>query len=285
MKKYHLTTVLLIFTVFIFPTILKSQCVSDTNNVYTFIYQNAKYEIVKENKNWINASACAVERGAMLAEINSQEEQDSIFFHVNNAGITAANTVAPDGGGASYIWIGGNDLGVEGQWVWNGDNDNTSVQFWQGTTSGSAVDHLYNNWGNEPDDWNGQDGLGLAFTNWPLGVAGQWNDVDHTNQLYYIIEYEPDLSGIDDPSKLDKGFSIYPNPASDKLRISINDILIRGNNNTLRIYNIAGKVVKTEAVSNTELDIDISNLDGGVYMIILETSDYKSAPVKLLKKK
>ena len=173
----------------------QAQCVGDEANVYTFNYNTTRYAIVKENLNWVDAAACAVERNGFLCHIDTQEEQDTIFYHVNNCGIVGANTVAPDGGGASYLWIGGNDLAVEGDWMWDGDNTGTSTQFWQGTSSGSPVGGLYNNWGNEPDDFDGQDAGAIALTEWPvgsgfLGVASQWNDVDDKNSLFYIIEYD-----------------------------------------------------------------------------------------------
>jgi len=282
MKKLYLINILLVLAIILSSPNGKSQCVSDTNNIYTFTYNNAKYEIVKEKKNWVSASACAVERGGILAEINSQVEQDSVFFHVNNAGIVAANTVAPDGGGASYLWLGGNDRGVEGKWVWNGDNDATSVQFWQGTRAGSAVGGLYNNWGNEPDDWNGQDGLGLAFTNWPLGTAGQWNDVKDTNQLYYIIEYEQDLSGIDESEINENSFSIFPNPASGQVTFVVSSIKYTGDNSTISIFNSLGKLVKKLNVLSTKFQIDISGLEKGLYFLKLENEDYKSQTSKLI---
>lgn len=172
-----------------------AQCL-DTNNVYTFDYNGSTYELVRENKTWIEAAACAVQRGGYLAEINDAAEQGVVYNEIMmNGGVTASNTVAPDGGNASYIWIGGTDRGTEGEWLWDGNNDGIGPQFWQGTTSGNPVGGLYNNWGNEPDDWNGQDGLGLAITDWPLGVSGQWNDVDDANTLYYLIEY-PNTTGL-----------------------------------------------------------------------------------------
>lgn len=114
-----------------------------------------------------------------------------IFNALNNASITNSNTVAPDGGGAAYVWIGGNDLTTEGNWVWDGNNDGKGIQFWLGDTSGNPVNNLYNNWGKEPDNYlNSQDALGLALTNWPLGSAGQWNDIDDSNKLYFVIEFD-----------------------------------------------------------------------------------------------
>jgi len=170
-----------------------------SSNVHAFTYSGNNYEVIKENKSWVNAAACAVERGGFLVEINNQAEQDAVFNELqNNAAITVSNTVAPDGGGASYAWIGANDLASEGVWVWNGDNDASSTQYWQGGPAafgGVPVGGLYNNWGSEPDNsGNNQDAAAIGLTQWPvnsgsLGSAGQWNDVDHTNGLYSVIEY------------------------------------------------------------------------------------------------
>lgn len=187
MKNLLLSALIMLF---FFATFIYSQNCADSANIYSFEYDGKTYEIVKENKSWVDAVSCAVERGGYLAEINSQEEQDSLYFHLQNAEIVVTNTVAPDGGGASYVWIGGNDITTEGKWIWDGENDGEGSQFWQGTTSGNSVDGLYNNWGNEPDNWENQDGLGLAITDWPLGIAGQWNDVDDSNSLYFIIEID-----------------------------------------------------------------------------------------------
>lgn len=172
------------------------ECV-DASNIYSFTYNNKTYEIVKETKNWQQAAACAAERGGYLAEINDSAENSALFNQLsNNAGINISSTTASDGGGASYVWIGGNDIFTEGNWIWDGDNNGTGNQFWQGDANGSAVNGLYNKWGNEPDNFNGnQDGLGLALTEWPLGsgslgTASQWNDVAVTNALYFVIEYD-----------------------------------------------------------------------------------------------
>ena len=165
--------------------------VSVESTIVEFTYNGKNYEIVKENKTWVASAAFASERGGFLAEINDLAEQNAIFNELGSASIIASNTVAPDGGNASYVWIGGNDITTEGNWFWDGNNDGTGNQFWMGTQSGSPINSLYNNWGNEPDDFgSGQDGLGLALTDWPLGVAGQWNDVAQDNELYFLIEFD-----------------------------------------------------------------------------------------------
>ena len=172
-------------------TITMGPCVSD-DSIYEFTYDGKMYEVVRQHRTWEGAAACAVERGGYLAEINDEAENAAIFDElINNASIDPDNTIAPDGGGASYVWIGGNDFATEGNWVWDGNNDGTATQFWMGDFTGAPVDGLYNNWGDEPDDFDpGQDGLGLALTDWPFGVAGQWNDISDTNTIYYVIEYD-----------------------------------------------------------------------------------------------
>lgn len=266
------TITLTALTIFGINQSVNAQCVSDENNVYSFVYNGNTYEIVKENKNWVDAAACAVSRGGFLTEIDSQTEQDAIFTSVNAAGITSSNTVAPDGGGASYLWIGGNDLATEGKWSWDGNNDGSATQFWQGTSSGSVVGGLYNNWGNEPDDFgSGQDGLGFAFTDWPLGVAGQWNDVDHTNTLYYIIEYIGDPLGLNE-SKTNLEFSIYPNPCANNLSINLPTESQINETSVAKIYNLLGEVVKEVKLTSTNQIIDTQNLENGVYFIKVENA-------------
>lgn len=169
---------------------LFAQAQIDSTNILTFYFSGNKYEIIKEGYSWVNAAKIADERGGILAEINSQTEQDTIFYYLNQAEIDITKTVAADGGNASYIWIGGNDLNEEGNWLWDGNYDGVGKQFWEGTTTGNIVGDLYNNWGNEPDNFGNQDALGLAITNWPRGSAGQWNDVRNYNSLYSVIEYD-----------------------------------------------------------------------------------------------
>lgn len=160
-------------------------------NSFSFEVDGVLYELVLENRSWITAAFCAVEQGGRLAEINSQSEQDGIFAALNQANINLSDTQATDGGGASYVWLGGNDLAEEGLWILDGDNDGQGPQFWQGAVDGSPVDGLFNNWGMEPDNFGtGQDALSLALTDWPFGVAGQWNDLDQINGLFYLIEFD-----------------------------------------------------------------------------------------------
>ena len=97
------------------------------------------YEIIKVGATWTGAAEIAVSRNGKLVEIESVEEQNAIFSALGSAGLNASDTVAADGGGGAYLWIGGNDIAVEGSWVWDGDNDLSTESFWSGTYEGTAT--------------------------------------------------------------------------------------------------------------------------------------------------
>lgn len=271
MKNILLFILLSVFT----TKLAQSQCSPNPSNIYTTTISGIKYEIIKEKLNWVDAAACAVSRGGKLAEINSKAEQDSLFKYVNKAGIVAANTVAPDGGGASYLWLGANDRAEEGKWIWDGDNNGASVQFWQGTKTGSAVGGLYNNWGNEPDDFQNQDCLGLAFTNWPLGVAGQWNDVKESNTLYYIIEYSP-ASSISEINTNKIAFSIFPNPANTNITLKVNPDLL---DSFYTITDANGRLVLTGKIEEESMTINLFELSNGNYFLSIGNQNKMSFKV------
>ncbi len=170
-------------------------CTTD-ETTHSFVANGKNYEFIMKNKNWEDAAACAIERGGYLAEINSADENNTVFAAIMNiASLDVNETVSFDGGSASYVWLGGNDVLNESEWIWDGNNDGMGTQFWMGDASGSPVNGLYSNWGTEPDNASGQDGLGLGLTQWPigsgsLGVKGQWNDIKLNNALFYLIEFD-----------------------------------------------------------------------------------------------
>ncbi|HHG84678.1 MAG TPA: T9SS type A sorting domain-containing protein [Bacteroidetes bacterium] len=275
----------LFFLVFAwFSNTANAQCVSSSSNVYEFFYNGTHYEIIRENKSWQSAANCAVMRGGYLAEINSQQEQDSIFYHVNQAGIIASNTVAPDGGNASYLWLGGNDLASEGDWIWDGKNTGTGPQFWQGTTAGGPIGGLYNNWGFEPDDFNGQDALGLAFTNWPLGTAGQWNDVKHTNLLYFIIEDADTLVALVHPEDQIE-FNAYPNPGSGLFSVELPEDIYGQDQALIRVFDLNGQLVQELRVSKRKTHLDLTGFTNGLYFLQLVNGNVVRATEKIMLQK
>jgi uncharacterized repeat protein (TIGR02543 family) len=165
------------------------------------------YTVVKELKNWADAAADAASRGGYLVEIGSQEEQDTVYKAIRDAGVSSSYTSVGDGGGIAYVWIGANaTTAATRAWRWQPSNKT----FWLGDNSGSVVGTSYVNWGgkskgkfNEPDNFtdsslapNGQNAAAIGLASWPqgasspLGVAGEWNDIASTNKIYYVVETE-----------------------------------------------------------------------------------------------
>ena len=154
-------------------------------------FGDKEYRWIKERKTQEEAQAYAETLGGHLAVINSAAEDDFVYSIVRDASLTGLG-IANDGGGVSYVWLGGNDANSEGNWVWiNGDP------------------FEYTNWGRaEPDNYLDQDGLAMGLQNWPdgssgnaaYGLAGEWNDISRSNQLTFIVELPSDDDGIGDNS-------------------------------------------------------------------------------------
>jgi hypothetical protein len=151
-----------------------------------------------------------------------------------------------------------------------------------GTNTGAAIGNNYNNWGgasvnpnnasrrNEPDDFNSaQDGAAIALSGWPggsgaLGIAGEWNDISTTNQIYFIIEY--DSTSSTHPDELRTQVSVFPNPAVDELSITS-----AGGMNPLvgiKIYNVLGSLVfQRTNIRSSNFKISLAEFQSGAYFI------------------
>ena len=92
------------------------------------------------------------------------------------------------------IWLGGDDLSIEGEWYWNLGNGD-SRHFWTGDQSGSAVGFSYANWLPmlEPNDFPHANSDGEDYV--VMNPAGYWNDEPVTTGLNYTV-YEWDAAEI-----------------------------------------------------------------------------------------
>jgi hypothetical protein len=275
----HLLTLLL--TTSWSGLLAQTPCSVPSNAVYPFTVNGISYEIIKVNMKWQDAAACAVQRGGKLAEIMSKQENDSLFHYaLNKAGINLSATTSFNGGGASYLWIGGNDIQNEGVWIWDGDGNLTGPQFWQGNfQNGNVVGGYFNAWGSlfggEPDDAGNQDGLALALTAWPFGNAGEWNDLSVNDTLYFIVQYSDSTVSL--PTYTQKFHLSYERDGLWLSNLSgINQILIISMDG--RISEIHKKPVKQELVR-----IDLSHLPGGVYCVVLKDEAKEIYSTKFVK--
>jgi len=278
MKIVQLFILIVFITFSIKPYQLKAQC-TNAENIETFKHNEKSYEIVKDKKTWQQAAECAVERGGILAEVNDFEEQRAIFDALMSANINNEQTNAADGGDGSYVWIGGNDISIEGNWVWDGDGDGEGIQFWMGVADGTAIDNQYTNWGNEPDDYNIQDALGLSLNGWPFGKAGEWNDLSRPNKLYFVIEYDR-LLGESTVDFRHQTIKLYPNPVKDQLTIESSVKNLK----QLLVINSMGKTINRFQLDqlNTQ-KIPLRELNSGVYLIQVLRIDGETKYAKIVK--
>ena len=185
----------------------QTEALINPDMIFRFTFEGRTYDVVKLMKTWDDAAKIATARGGKLVEINSRGEQNVVFNAIiNDAGITQNYTSVIDGGGIAYVWIGATDKVTEGKWMWDGNNSGNGLNFWNGQGNagkgdGKVINNYYVNWGgaskgvyNEPDDHNGQDMAAMGLTAWPLGsgtlgMPGEWNDLDGSNELYFVIEY------------------------------------------------------------------------------------------------
>jgi cyclophilin family peptidyl-prolyl cis-trans isomerase len=164
-----------------------------------FTIQGRPYRVVTTTRTFAAAEADAISKGGHLVHIDTQAENDAILVAVTAA--VPSGSIATDGGGARYVWIGGLETS-EGTYAWN---DNQALAMWTGGKTGAAASGTYVNWGRntvsssgpEPDNSNGtQNRVAMAVTAWPsdgtskIGQSGQWNDIIGTNVLAYVIEFD-----------------------------------------------------------------------------------------------
>jgi len=276
---------------------LNAQCLQK-ENVYAFKIGDKDYAVVKEKKNWTEAAACAVENGGYLVEIENLTEQKAIYNAIiEGAEVSPTYTTIATGGGIAYVWIGATDQNDEGTWLWDGDNDNEGIEFWAGQGSngdgdGAAVENRYSNWGgsgsgtpNEPDNYAGQHSAAIGLGNWPagvevgLGVKSEWNDINGSSQLYYVIE-EYDESKVSSNNRLSSDLlNVYPNPVSDLLQINVGSLLIT----EYRLLSTDGRVLFESLAGSSVVQLDFSEYLAGMYFVSVETNE-GNITQKVLKK-
>lgn len=86
------------------------------------------YQFCEAEIAWQSAKAACDAQGMHLVVVASAAENDFV-------GATAFAT------GIAFVWLGGDDLSVEGSWHWQ-----DGTLFWTGTSSGSAPPGAYVNW-------------------------------------------------------------------------------------------------------------------------------------------
>jgi hypothetical protein len=184
-------------------TLLAAAATASAALVEQFEYGGHTYQIYTDALTFQSATTAAANLTlngvhGYLWNVNSAAENSAVFTRLQ-AWNSSFTSVAGDGGGARYIWLGASDAVTEGDWRWSDGN----VQFWQGNgQTGGSVGGLYNNWGvgpatQEPDNYLGNQNAGaIALDAWPnaappaaQNAAGKWNDLTATDAMPYVVEF------------------------------------------------------------------------------------------------
>ena len=200
------------------------------------------YKLVELPATWHEAAAAAEAMSlagdaGYLARIDSAAENQAILAAVSThlSPAQLANSIPNDGSEAAFVWLGGSDAEREGQWTWTNNGD----PFWQGDFNGSPVGGRYTNWGIQPDNAGGaENALAMGLADWPepfydLGATGQWNDLEASNQLVYVVEFDT---------------------LSEPLRVALNEPVNNGVHSGVGM--IRGWALSGEGVERVEVHID-----------------------------
>ncbi len=77
-------------------------------------------------------------------------------------------------------------------------------------------------------------------------------------------------------------FKMYPNPTTDRVFIEMDDIT--GSEIQVSIFDIAGKLKYQEIKPmNNKIEIDVQNLNNGIYLFVLKANNNKQQVVKFIK--
>ena len=163
----------------------------------SWTHRGSEYHLYSDPKTWQEAKLVAESLGGKLVEIETEDENINFFKNVIKY-ISPENfdqTIGTDGGGIAYIWLGGSD------------GDTTSTQSstewnWKWSNSDLEIPRSREEWGTgwsgkEPDDSRGlQHRLAMGLEDWSrsnpgkYGYAGQWNDINSENNLFYVVEFD-----------------------------------------------------------------------------------------------
>ena len=129
----------------------------------------------------------------------------------------------------------------------------------------------------------GLQGINVFPKNWPITCTipcgtmstyqnGQWGVV------YTNITFVEDCSLVDENPT--KNIKIYPNPASDVIHIEG----LENGNHQIYIYDMLGKVVCSAQTSDSNMEINITHLPDGMYIVKIDGTDNSTYGIKVCKK-
>ncbi len=137
-----------------------------------------------------------------------------------------------------------------------GINSLTMQIDWQTSIGGNLMDYPLAFWD------NGGTYKVVAESSSPISIdktVSAWGETD-----FWVYEFSNNV-GIEENTSVKNNFSIFPNPASQTITIKIPDENI--SNNSCSLIDASGREIKSIKLSGTETQIDISDLNPGIYFV------------------
>lgn len=91
-----------------------------------------------------------------------------------------------------------------------------------------------------------------------------------------IFLYEKDVTSVEKNPGI--GFSIYPNPATDYLRIT----LVYNLNGTVNLYNTVGVRVLQKQITSSNIMLDLAAVESGIYFLSVESEETNLQTMKVI---
>ncbi len=118
------------------------------------------------------------------------------------------------------------------------------------------------------------DSAQIGFSAFYGPLNGGFPTGPYGNSVLYIdnLSFDNLITSVSEQNFNNISFCLYPNPASDILTFNIDN-----ENNadlTLNIYNVTGELISTEKLKQNKQQINIGNLNNGIYMIEIKSKKW-----------
>lgn len=77
---------------------------------------------------------------------------------------------------------------------------------------------------------------------------------------------------------------VYPNPTTDYVNIKLKDIESTNEKRSYQLYDIQGKLIKQNSITDTETQLSLSGLGTSIYILRVNVNNKVSKSFKILKK-
>ena len=124
----------------------------------------------------------------------------------------------------------------------------------------------------------GEGSLLRCFTNDEIGSLDFEDDLkaNFPNASFTTFEYDCGVISSSTTPVRNTNFSLYPNPAADYLSLQSGSTPIEN----VKVYNLEGLLMTEKQLVGQEVELDISNLASGVYILLINDTYYEKIVVQ-----